>query len=80
MAVAEPRPERMEVMATPSTTVSPRRSAASKNNDDDAGMAADRLSIHLDAERWVAFNNTLDRPVADKPRLRRLLTEKSVLE
>lgn len=80
MAVAELRPERMEAMATQSTTVFLRRPAAVKNNDDDAGMAADRLSIRLDAERWVAFNNVLNRPVADNPRLRRLLTEKSVLE
>lgn len=46
--------------------------------DDD--RQSDRLSIRLDTERWIAFNNVLDRPVTDNPRLRRLLTEKSVLE
>ncbi len=41
---------------------------------------ADRRTFRLDERRWRAFQDVLDRPVADKPRLARLLAEKSVLE
>ena len=44
-----------------------------------AGLA-DRQLFQLDDERWQAFQDVLDRPVADKPRLARLLAEKSALE
>ena len=48
---------------------------------DAAGDAlADRRIFRLDDERWRAFRNVLDRPVADKPRLARLLAGKSALE
>lgn len=36
--------------------------------------------IGLNDEQWRAFHEILERPVADKPRLARLLAEKSVLE
>lgn len=80
MTVVEQGTERIEIMATPDTPALPRRPAASMNEDAAADMAADRLPIRLDAGRWRAFGKALSRPVADKPRLRRLLTEKSVLE
>ena len=41
---------------------------------------ADRRTFRLDERRWRAFQDVLDRPVADKPRLARLLAEKSALE
>ena len=41
---------------------------------------ADRRMFRLDERRWKAFQNILDRPVVNKPRLARLLSEKSALE
>ena len=41
---------------------------------------ADRRLFKLDNEQWHAFQEVLSRPVARKPRLARLLAEKSVLE
>ena len=41
---------------------------------------ADRRIFRLDDRQWRAFRNILDRPVADKPRLARLLAGKSALE
>ena len=42
--------------------------------------SADRQIFRLNDEQWRAFQEILDRPVVDKPRLARLLAEKSVLE
>ncbi|MER8885198.1 MULTISPECIES: DUF1778 domain-containing protein [unclassified Mesorhizobium] len=39
---------------------------------------ADRRSLHLDAEKWVAFMAALDAPTRDLPRLKRLLNEPSI--
>lgn len=36
--------------------------------------------FRLDEPRWRAFQAVLDRPVSGKPRLARLLADKSVLE
>lgn len=91
MAVVELPPERIEVMATPSAAALLRRAADSMGRgvaeflldaavEAATDVAGDRPPIRLDAERWLAFKNALDRPVADKPRLTRLLTGKSVLE
>lgn len=41
---------------------------------------ADRRHFTISAQRMEAFIEALDRPVRDKPRLRRLLAEPSVLE
>ena len=41
---------------------------------------ADRRHFTIPAERMTAFIEALDRPVEDKPRLRRLLAERTVLE
>ena len=41
---------------------------------------ADRRKFRLDDQQWKAFQEILNRPVAKKPRLTRLLSEKSVLE
>lgn len=43
-------------------------------------VLADRNRFVLDDEAWRDFMAALDRPVTDKPRLKRLLTEPSVLE
>ena len=41
---------------------------------------ADRQLIELDARGWKASQDVLDRPVKSKPRLKKLLAEKSILE
>ena len=52
----------------------------------DAGMAAatealaDRRLFTLDDAQWLAFHAALDRPVSDKRRLAKLLSEPSAIE
>jgi uncharacterized protein (DUF1778 family) len=41
---------------------------------------ADQRRFSLNTEQWNAFVAALDRPVQQKPRLRRLFSEPSVLE
>ncbi len=41
---------------------------------------ADRRLFALDEARWSAFQDALDRPVQEKPRLRKLLRESGVLD
>ena len=41
---------------------------------------AERRHFGLDAETWQAFLTALDAPVCELPRLRRLLTSRSVFE
>lgn len=41
---------------------------------------ADRRRFVLDETRWQAFQEALDRPVQDKPRLRKLLREPGALD
>jgi len=43
-------------------------------------VLADRREFQLPADRWEAFVELLDRPPVERPRLRRLLTEPSVLD
>ena len=43
-------------------------------------VLADRTRFELQAAEWDRFVDLLDRPTADKPALRRLLTEPSVLD
>jgi uncharacterized protein (DUF1778 family) len=46
-----------------------------------AGMdLADRRHFTLSDDRMAAFEEALDRPVREKPRLRRLMAERTVLE
>lgn len=40
----------------------------------------DRRPLRLDEAQWQAFQKALDRPVVKKPRLARLLSEKSVID
>lgn len=51
-------------------------SACSRAED----ILTDEREFELSPERWKAFVAALDRPVRPKPRLRKLLTEPSVLE
>jgi uncharacterized protein (DUF1778 family) len=82
---------RIDVRTTPVVKALLRRAAASSHKNVtefllEAGInaaeeaLADRRLFRLDDEQWEAFNAALDRPVAAKPRLARLLSEKSVLE
>jgi uncharacterized protein (DUF1778 family) len=43
-------------------------------------VLADRRMFSLDPAAWTEFVALLDRPVQDKPRLAKLLTEPSILE
>jgi uncharacterized protein (DUF1778 family) len=43
-------------------------------------VLAERREFLLPPDRWEAFVAMLDRPAVAKPRLRRLLTEPSVLD
>lgn len=40
----------------------------------------DRRPLRLDEAQWQAFQKALDRPVVKKPRLSRLLSEKSLID
>jgi len=46
----------------------------------DEQTVADHAHFVLSDEQWKAFNYTLERPVRILPRLRRLLSEPSVLQ
>ena len=91
MAIAENKSERIEVRTTANMKALLQRAAASSHKNVtefllEAGINAaedalvDRRIFRLDDRQWQAFQAILDRPVADKPRLTRLLAEKSVLE
>jgi uncharacterized protein (DUF1778 family) len=85
------RSERIDVRTTPTVKAFLQRAAASSHKNVtefllEAGInaaeetLADRRLFRLDDAQWKAFNDALDRPVVAKPRLARLLAEKSVLE
>jgi len=61
-----------------STTVTDFVLRASLDRAED--VLADRRAFRLPPERWNAFVEMLDRSAVEKPRLRRLLTEPSILE
>ena len=91
MAIAENKSERIEVRTTPNVKALLQQAAVSSRKtvteflieagiDAAEDALADRRTFRLDERRWRAFQDVLDRPVTDKPRLARLLAEKSVLE
>ena len=91
MSSPEAKSERIEVRATPAMKALLQSAAASSHKNVtefllEAGLAAaemtmaDRRVFRLDDERWAAFQEALDRPVAAKPRLKKLIDGKSVLE
>jgi uncharacterized protein (DUF1778 family) len=40
---------------------------------------ADRTRFDLSEEQWLAFQSALDKPVTDKPKLKKLLSEPGLL-
>lgn len=91
MAIAEAKSERIEVRTTPSMKALLQRAATSSHKNVtefllEAGINAaeealvDRRMFRLDDEQWRAFQEALDRPVVQKPRLAALLARKSPVE
>ena len=91
MAIVENRSERIEVQTTPIIKALLEQAAVSSGKTVaefllEAGIDAAESALtcrrvfRLDEQKWQAFQDILDRPVTDKPRLARLLAEKSVLE
>jgi len=91
MATAESKTERIDIRTNPSVKEILQKAAlaAHKNVSEfllDAGLEAAQITLsgrqifRLDESQWQAFQEALDRPVKDKPRLSKLLSEPSVLE
>jgi uncharacterized protein (DUF1778 family) len=91
MPVAVSKTERIDVRVSPAAKDRLQMAAAQVNKTVsqfllDAGLTAaaetleDRRSFVLDKARWNAFVKILDRPPRVKPRLARLLAQRSVLE
>jgi uncharacterized protein (DUF1778 family) len=83
--------ERLELRASPSQTSVIRQAAAATAKTVTAFVLdaatieaqraiADRRLFRLDPDRWERFVSALDRPVKEKPRLRKLMREPSVLD
>ena len=90
MSIVEAKSERIEVRTTPHMKALLQRAATASHKSVtefllEAGMSAaedaliNRQLFRLDDEQWQMFQDALDRPVTEKPRLTRLLAEKSVL-
>ena len=88
MSIAEAKSERIEVRTTPSMKALLQRAATASHKSVtefllEAGMNAaedaliNRRVFRLDDEQWQMFQDVLDRPVSEKPRLARLLAGKS---
>lgn len=60
------------------TTVSDFVLEAARSRAED--VLAEERNFELSPERWKAFVSALDRPVQPKPRLKKLLTDPTVLE
>lgn len=91
MSAVEAKSERIELRTTPTTKALLHRAStfSHKNVTEfllEAGIHAaeealvDRRLFRLDDAEWQKFKDALDRPVQSKPRLEKLLAEKSVLE
>lgn len=83
--------ERLELRASPSQTLVIRQAAAAAAKTVTAFVLdaatveaqralADRRLFRLDPSRWERFVSALDRPVKEKPRLRKLMRQSSVLD
>jgi uncharacterized protein (DUF1778 family) len=83
--------ERLELRASPSQASVIRQAAAATAKTVTAFVLdaatieaeraiADRRLFRLEPDRWERFVNALDRPVKEKPRLRKLMTEPSALD
>ena len=89
MAIVENKSERIEVRMTPKIKALLQHAAVLSRQTVtefllNAGIAAEHTLaeriFRLDEQQWQAFQDILDRPVADKPRLARLLVDKGALE
>ena len=91
MAVVENKSERIEVRTTPIIKTLLEQAAVSSGKtvtefllkagvEAAENTLADQRLFRLDEQQWQAIQDIFDRPVADKPRLSRLLAEKSALE
>ena len=81
MAIAEKKSERLEFRTTPSAKAFHKQAAVpARKTVTDEIASADRRIFRLNEQQWQAFQDILDRPVTKKPRLARLLAEKSALE
>ena len=91
MPAAISKTERIDVRVSPAAKDTLQMAASQMNKTVsqfllDAGLTAaaealeDRVTFGLDKQRWNAFLKVLDRPPRVKPRLARLLAERSVLE
>jgi uncharacterized protein (DUF1778 family) len=87
----ESRTERIDIRTSPSVKKLLQQAAAvsHKNVSEfllEHGLQAaedaltNRKLFALNDEQWQAFQDALDAPCVEKPRLRRLLTERSVFE
>ena len=91
MPAAQKRSEKLDLRLTPEAkrTLSLAASAKGRSVSEfvlDAALAKaaevlpDRTQFFLNAEQWEKFLAALDAPPRPRPRLKRLLTEPSVLE
>jgi uncharacterized protein (DUF1778 family) len=91
VSTSESRSERVDLRMTPAAKRTLMEAAASENKTLtefllDRGLQAafdtlaDRRTFVLDDARWNVFVSELDRPPADNPRLRQLLTRKPAWE
>ena len=91
MAVTETKSERIDIRTTYNAKEVLQRAALASHKSVsefllDAALAAaeealaNRRAFRLEEPQWQAFEEALNRPVRNKPRLARLLSEKSVLE
>ena len=91
MSTVKPGLSAIEVQTSAATMALLEHAAASSRKNVaefllEAGISAaedavlNQRMIRLNDEQWQAFQDILDRPVTSKPRLARLLQEKSVLE
>jgi uncharacterized protein (DUF1778 family) len=91
MSLPEAKSEQIEVWATPAMKGLLQSAAASSHKSVaefllEAGLAAAETTLadgrvfRLDDEPWAAFQKALDRAVTAKPRLKKLLDGKGVLE
>jgi len=91
MATEESTTERIDIRTTPSVKEILQKAALAVHKSVsefllDAGLEAakitlsDRQIFPLDEVQWQAFQEALVRPVQDKPRLSKLLSEPSILE
>ena len=91
MPAVDAKSERIELRTTPAMKALLLQAAkhSHKNVTEfllEAGIHAaeealvDRRVFRLDDAEWQKFQDALDRPVESKPRLEKLLAEKSVLE